>query len=96
MDGRKGSARQKGRAQEPPQKGGSEKDERDGGGRRDETRRADGRAGYEGEKDEGHEGRAIFLKNIPQTVAREREGEETLRAAAGNCRQAGIRDTEEG
>lgn len=53
----------------------------------DETRRADGRAGYEGEKDEGHEGRAIFLKNIPQTVAREREGEETLRAAAGNCRQ---------
>lgn len=37
----------------------------------DETKRADGRAGYEGEKDEGHEGRAIFLKNIPQTVARE-------------------------
>lgn len=62
----------------------------------DETGRADGRAGYEGEKDEGHEGRAIFLKNIPQTVAREREGEETLRVAAGNCRQAGIRDTEEG
>lgn len=48
----------------------------------DETRRADGRAGYEGEKDEGHEGRAIFLKNIPQTVAQEREGEET---AKGGC-----------
>jgi len=62
----------------------------------DETRWADGWAGYEGEKNEGHEGRAIFLKNIPQTVAREREGEEMLRAAAGNCRQAGIRDTEEG
>lgn len=39
----------------------------------DETKRVDGRAGYEGEKDEGHEGRAIFLKNIPQTVARESE-----------------------
>lgn len=38
-----------------------------------ETKRVDGRAGYEGEKDEGHEGRAIFLKNIPQTVARESE-----------------------
>lgn len=62
----------------------------------DETRRADGRAGYEGGKDEGHEGRAIFLKNIPQTVAQEQEGEETLRAAAGNCRQAGIRDAEGG
>lgn len=30
VDGRKASAREKGRAQEPPQKGGSEKDERDG------------------------------------------------------------------
>lgn len=48
VDGRKGSARQKGRAQEPPQKGGSEKDER-AGTVVDETRWADGWAGYEGE-----------------------------------------------
>lgn len=70
----------------PLQKGESEKDERDetvGGGR------------YEGEKDEGHEGRAIFLKNIPQTVAREGRGrrDATLRTAAGNCRQPGREDT---
>lgn len=41
---------------------------------RTDTGRAGGR---ETEKDEGHEGRAIFLKNIPQTVAR--EGEEARR-----------------
>lgn len=52
VDGRKGSARQKGRAQEPPQKGGSEKDERDGMVV-DETRRVDGVRGWEGRRTRG-------------------------------------------
>jgi len=43
-------------------------------------RRGEQTGGREGEgRTKDTEGRAIFLKNIPQTVAREQEGEETRR-----------------
>lgn len=70
---RKGSAREGSRAGTTA-KGRKRKDERGG-----DADGADERAAMRGRRTKGAEGRAIFLKNIPQTVAREREDEETRR-----------------
>lgn len=70
---RKGSAREGSRAGTTA-KGRKRKDERGG-----DADGADERAAMRGRRTKSAEGRAIFLKNIPQTVAREREDEETRR-----------------
>lgn len=78
MDGEK-DQRGKGRAQEPPQKGGETKRVKEREKGRQRVGRRGEQTGWRGTKDTRgiEEGRAIFLKNIPQTVAQ--EGEETRR-----------------
>lgn len=97
---RHSDGRKKGSAVRTVRRNYRKRDEKSERGRPEQTRKRVGERGYGVEEDE-KSARAIFLKNIPQTgwytcvwvcmYVSARGGEETptLRAAAGNCRQAG-------